>query len=202
MSAKEIGALQAVGGLTAMCSVLFLFYRLVNSVGVVNALQLGLAANAVDFLVPLALDAGRGLPDPTLGRAARGGVGLIVLCMAIAIALGAFGNNAVMQCSVLLSKACVPPGKVGLAIGVNQSASSFGNAVGPVVAGWIYTACISASAQASAHGGGLLGPGDLLGMGRLFFVVWFVVALAASVIASTLPRWPWPPVPKEVDDAG
>lgn len=198
LSAKAIGATQAVGGGVLLLVVLVIFFRFVKCVGIVRALHTGLASNAVIFLVPLAIDAwqsAHGLAPPA---------GLVA-AFAGAWAIRAFSLNTVRRgapprhgrpaeelrraaaapqansCSVLLSKACLPRHLLGLGLGVNQAASSLGNAVGPALSGWLYTL----AQDASPH----LAPA--LAAGRLYFIIGCGAALFASALACLLPKWPW-----------
>lgn len=115
LSARAIGAAQAVGGLSLLLVVLAVFFPIVRTLGVLRAMRVGLLANALVFTAPLALDLGlrscsNAAPTPaplaaappaaalTGGRAGvqcgSGGVALWVAC-ALTWAVRAFALNMV-----------------------------------------------------------------------------------------------------------
>jgi len=80
------------------------------------------------------------------------------------------------SCAALLSKAALPEGMVGVGLGINHAAMSFGDALGPIVSGALYSAAQHASPQ--------LPPA--LAQGRAFFVAGAMLALCANGLACGL----------------
>lgn len=176
LPANAIGATQAVGGFTILAVVVCVYFRLVSALGAVRSLHIGLFANVLVFAAPLCVDAwqlsARTPPRPIAVAAAFAGT----------FALRAFSLNTANSCSVLLSKASLPCRMMALALALNQSASSLGNAIGPILSGYVYGLALERGE----------GPEHVFGAGRLYFVGGMVVAGLANVLVCCLPPWPWP----------
>lgn len=94
LSAREIGATQAVGGLALLLVVLCVFFRFVKMVGAVRALHTGLFANALVFGFPLGVDvfvAAHGAPGTPGGPGRRA----LAVVFALTWAVRAFSLNTV-----------------------------------------------------------------------------------------------------------
>jgi len=160
LSATSIGVLTAVGGFSLLLTSVSTGF-LLGRFGGAYVLHLGYALNALNSAGPplIALLLGWWAAAPPLLP-----VAILVVCCCMNMASKSFAFTAV----TMLSKGCVPPAVQGLALGVNQSCSSTGLALGPLACGVAYSATV-----------GLVGP---QWGAAVFFLALTLVGLWANML--------------------
>ncbi|EOD29516.1 hypothetical protein EMIHUDRAFT_113740 [Emiliania huxleyi CCMP1516] len=161
LSSSSIGVLTAVGGFSLLLTSVSTGF-LLGRFGGAYVLHLGYALNALNSAGPplIALLLGWWAAAPPLLP-----VAILVVCCCMNMASKSFAFTAV----TMLSKGCVPPAVQGLALGVNQSCSSTGLALGPLACGVAYSATV-----------GLVGP---QWGAAVFFLALTLVGLGANMLA-------------------